>query len=439
MYNPTIAQTMSQLANIATRLRSSRLASDSFWALVGSAAGRGLSFIAGVAIARMLGSELYGEYGTIKNTLMMIAIFSSLGMGYSATKFIAESGDDVHRVAATHRIATRLTLLMSGLIAAVVILCAEHIALWIEAPHLDTTLRLCSIAVILNAINTTQTGELAGLGAYRPLAINNGIAGVFTLIASVALALCYGFDGAIAALILSLAFNALLNRRTIARHIERGAGKRYNSDYTKEVVRFSIPIAMQESLYSITHWASIFILIKLSGYAEYGVSAAANQWYAVLLFIPGALRNVALSHLAKSNKDTETNRTVLKRLMLINLLSTILPALCIGALSEWVVSWYGASFEGLRAVLCVVLISAVVNSVTNVMTQEFMAHNRNWFLFLSGLTRDVGATATLYFAIQSYGHGALTAAWVTLGFSVLYFVMLTIVYRHIFLNKPNSQ
>ena len=118
---------MSQLANIATRLRSSRLASDSFWALVGSAAGRGLSFIAGVAIARMLGSELYGEYGTIKNTLMMIAIFSSLGMGYSATKFIAESGDDVHRVAATHRIATRLTLLMSGLIAAdALIACVEN-------------------------------------------------------------------------------------------------------------------------------------------------------------------------------------------------------------------------------------------------------------------------------------------------------------------------
>ena len=80
---------MSRVNEIISRLKQSRLFADSFWALVGSAAGKGLSLIAGIAVARFLGSELYGEYGTIKNTLLMIAIFSSMGLGYSATKFIA--------------------------------------------------------------------------------------------------------------------------------------------------------------------------------------------------------------------------------------------------------------------------------------------------------------------------------------------------------------
>lgn len=41
-------------------------------------------------IARFLGKELYGEYGTIKTTLTYIAIVSTFGFGYTATKYIAE-------------------------------------------------------------------------------------------------------------------------------------------------------------------------------------------------------------------------------------------------------------------------------------------------------------------------------------------------------------
>ena len=79
--------------NIYNRLKGSDLAKDSFWALFGNFIGKGLSLIAGIAVARFLGSEVYGEYGIIKSTLIMIAIFSSFGLGITATKFIAETKD----------------------------------------------------------------------------------------------------------------------------------------------------------------------------------------------------------------------------------------------------------------------------------------------------------------------------------------------------------
>ena len=72
------------------QLRKSSLMRDSFWALLGNVLGKGLALVAGIAVARFLGSEEYGEYGMIRNNLTMIAIFSSLGLGYTATKFIAE-------------------------------------------------------------------------------------------------------------------------------------------------------------------------------------------------------------------------------------------------------------------------------------------------------------------------------------------------------------
>ena len=421
-----------QLSNITHRLKQSRLFQDSFWALVGSAAGKGLSLIAGIAVARFLGSELYGEYGTIKNTLLMIAIFSSLGLGYSATKFIAESrtSNDHKRIVDTHKIATFLTFIMSGLIAILLIIGAKQVAIWLEAPHLTSALRLSAIAIIFNAVNTTQTGELSGFGAYKELAKNNTIAGVFTFLVSITLTYYFNFDGAIIALIVSLIFNAILNKITINKCIaDKNNYGKVDREYVRDIIKFSIPIALQESLYSITHWGNILILVKLADYAEIGLSSAASQWMAVILFIPGALRNVALTHLSSSNNDRDRNKTILYRLLAINFVSTFIPFIVILALSGWITSWYGESFSGLQAVLNVCVFTAVVNSLANVMAQEFMAHGKNWFLFISRLVRDVGILISLYFAVMHFGHGALTGAIITLIWQSVYLLILFYRYK----------
>ena len=427
---------MERLQNILARVKQSRLFADSFWALCGSVLGKGMSLLAGIVVARFLGSELYGEYGTIKNTLLMIAIFSSLGLGYSATKFIAESvaAENAKRILDTHRIALVATFAMSFVIAMLLVLGAGHVASWLDAPHLATTLRLSAIAVIFNAVNTTQTGELAGFGAYKALAKNNTYTGIFTLLASIVLAYFFGFNGAVIALILSLLFNAILNQVSLRTHI-----KSYNIStamsvepaYVREVISYSLPIALQESLYSVTHWVNLFIIIKLAGYTELGISSAASQWMAVVLFVPGALRNVALSHLSATNNNREGNRTILRRLVGVNFLATFIPFILILICSHFIESWYGSSFNGLQRVLNVCVFTAVVNSVTNVLTQEFMAHSRNWFLFFSRLLRDVGILVTMYWAISYWGNGALTAAVVTLLFQIIYLILLYIKYRRL--------
>ena len=184
---------------------------------MGSAIGKGLALLAGIVVARLLGSEAYGEYGTIRNTLLMIAIFSTMGLGYSATKFIAESRatGNHSRIVATHRIATIITKIVSGFIAILLVIVAKDVAIWIDAPHLAGALRLSAIAIVFNAINTTQAGELAGFSAYKALAKNNAIAGIVTFFTSIILTYYQGFNGAIIALILSLFVNVVLNNRSI--------------------------------------------------------------------------------------------------------------------------------------------------------------------------------------------------------------------------------
>ena len=424
---------MSRVSDIISRLRQSQLFSDSLWALLGSAIGKGLALLSGIVVARLLGSETYGEYGTIRNTLMMIAIFSTMGLGYSATKYIAESraANNNGRIVATHRIATIITKIVSGFIAILLVIAAKDVAIWIDAPHLAGALRLSAIAIVFNAVNTTQTGELAGFGAYKALAKNSAIAGITTFFTSIILTYYQGFNGAIIALILSLFVNVVLNNRSIKRYIGESNQKGdIDRQYTKEIIKFSIPIALQESLYAITNWFGIFMLIKLSNYTELGLYSAAMQWMAVILFIPGALRNVALSHFSAANNDRQRTNAILRKILLVNFIATFVPFVVIFALSGWIETIYGGSFEGLQPILNICVFTAIVSSLSNVLTQEFISQGKNWFLFFSRLLRDVGTLITAYFVITKFSYGAISMTSTFLVFQILYLVILSVLYTH---------
>lgn len=139
---------------------------------------------------------------------------------------------------------------------------------------------------------------------------------------------------------------------------------------------FSLPVALQESTYSIASLLGMFVIVKLSNYGEIGIYSATSQWGAILLFVLGALRNVALSYLSGSSNDTKTNKSILKKLVCVNLVATLIPFLILSILANYVTMMYGESYQGMQGVLIVVLFTSVVHSVTNVCTQELIAHEK---------------------------------------------------------------
>lgn len=416
------------------KLISNSLFKDSFWALLGNALGKGLSLVAGIAVARFLGKEAYGEYGIIKNTLVMIAIFSSFGLGYTATKFIAEGKKNYIKINIIHRLSFKITLITSGAIALLVCVFAKYVAQWLEAPELSSILRWSAVAIVFNAVNATQIGELSGFNAYKQIAINNLWVGIFIFISSIVLTYFWKLEGAVIALVFSYIVNCILNKVSLKKYVKKClSNTKENKTLRNEIIRFSLPVALQESLYSITHWLNVVILIKLSNYGQLGLSSAANQWTAVMMFVPGALRNVALSHLSQTNQDNLENSKTLKRLLSVNFISTFIPFLVILVLSRWICSLYGPDFDGLRAILNVGIFTAVINSLTNVFTQEFMAMNKNWYLFISRLLRDCSILITFYLVLSNSNqeYGALVGAIINLSFQFLYIIVLIVKYNAI--------
>ena len=420
------------LKNLKSRLLQSAIAKDSFWALVGSVLGSGLSLFAGMVVARFLGKDIYGEYGIVKTTLIQITILSTFGLGYTITKYVAQfkkdRPEDIHHVI---NISIKITAIISGFIALLLFVFAKQVASLIDAPHLCNMIRLTSIAIIFNAINTTQIGTLSGFNSFKIIAKNNLYAGILTFVLSVLLTYFFGLNGAVIALVISLIYNCLINFFSIRKILFRFP-KTQSKDRKlyKEIIKFSIPIALQESSYSIVYWSLTFVIIKLSNYGELGIYNAAALWGGLVAFLPGVLKNVMLSHFSESSNDNFRHRKIVNRMLLVNIISTFFPFLGIVIFSDYIVLFYGKTFIGMNQVMNIVIFTSIILAATSVFNQEYMSRGKNWFLFISRFLRDILLIFFVVIFIHLYNNisAALVLSIVSLFINLIYLLLLMGLY-----------
>lgn len=374
------------ILNLKQRLLNSKLFKDSAWALVGSVLGKGLSLFAGIAVARFLGKEIYGEYGMIKNTLFQIAVFSTLGLGYTGTRFISKYlNDEKEYVRSYICIIYKITLIVSGLLALCTFVFSQQIANYLEVPETSLAFKFTAFIIVANAFVTAQIGILSGFKDFKVVAKNNTWAGIVTFVTSVLFTYFWGLYGALIALLLSMVFNATINGISIRKKtIDFPDTKKVSSHKYKEIIAFSIPIALQESLYSIVAWCLSVIIIKFSDYGELGLYQAAAQWSSIVLFIPGVLKNVILSYFS-STTDTKKMRKIM---LTINFCATFIPFLIISVFASYISEIYGSSFTNLPPVIIVSCLVSVFASIAGVLLYELISAGNTWASFLFRLLRD---------------------------------------------------
>jgi O-antigen/teichoic acid export membrane protein len=404
------------------------------WAILGNVSLRGLGLLGSIFVARFLGSEIFGEYGAIKNTIVSIAIFSTYGLGYTATKYVADfSKKSPASVKKFIQIASNITLLISLFISILTLTLSDYIAVSIlNNSQLSGLLAYVSIWIVFNALTTLQIGFLSGLGAYKAMAKINTIVGFFTFLSSLILTWLYSLNGAIFALIISQIFNWML----YFRHIKSSTDKIETSDLNscdityKQILLFSFPIALQEMVYSITSWLSCVILIKFSDYSQLGIYTASMQWSAVVLFIPVVLRNVALSNLSKQEKKQDQLKIV-KKMVYLNIITTLIPSSVILLFAGFITKFYGNSFEELQSVLFVALLGTIFISVNSVYSQAYMSIEKNWMMFFLRLLRDgliLLLTVLFILNFADFFSGALALVWATLIANAVFMVLMSSIY-----------
>lgn len=417
-------------AEIKQRVLQSRLFKDSFWAVFGNGMGYALLLLAGIIIARLLGKDLYGVYGVVKTTMLYIAGFTTFGLGTTSTKYIAQYiKKNPEHIKSIVRVGLQITLSFSGLVAILLFIFAKPLSIFLDEPGLVNAFRILGLIVICRSMTTTESGILAGFGDFKSLARNNLIAGLYMLIASAILTYKFGLCGAYASLLTSQMLNMLLNYLTICKQLKRQQ-QQEKKNYLIELLSFSFPIALQESSYTICNWVGIMILTKLSTLGEVGQFTAAGQWNAIIMFIPGLLQNVILSHLSSASEDIEKHIHTTNMMLKVNLVCTIIMFSIVFLLAEWISSFYGPTFTGLQRLICIYTLITIPECCVNVLKAEFISQGKNWLMFSLRVTRDLILLLSAYLLIKSNGgeNGALHYVMASMLATCLYFLMISYFY-----------
>ena len=421
---------MYKIINIFHKLKSSHLVNDSFWALAGSALGKGLSLLSSIYIARFLGKEIFGEYGTIKNTLVYIAIVSTFGFGYSATKYVVEylkSKND--RISSLVQVVRIITLIFSIVLAFLFFVFAEQISIFFDAPHIVGRLRISSFIVVVNAINATQIGILSGFKVFKKIAINDICFGIVVFISSLILTYIYGLNGAIIALLISYTFQIIFNDIILRKELLQYKGTRkleIGRNEIKTMLKFSCPIALQESLYCVVHWLNTILIIKYGNYGEVGILSVSSQWVTLLLFIPSMLKNVIFSYMS----SVDNRELLLKKLVIIYFVATFVPVLVVCLLSNQICNFYGVSFTFLKPVLIINVFSTIFIAVSEVYSYELIVIGKPWQVFYSRILRDSAILLVCMFLfIYTQFQESLIAVVISLFFNIIYLGILFLYYR----------
>ncbi len=423
---------------IIQRLSTSKLFKDSFWAVFGNGLGNALLLLAGIIIARFLGKDLYGEYGLVKTTMFHVAAFATFGLGFTSTKFIAEYvRKDESSLRSIIKASLSITLLFSSLMCLLLFGFANILADFISEPRLAISFRFLGLVIIFRAINTTSFGLLGGFKAYQKVGINNIVSSLFMLLACVPLTCYFGVKGSLFALLLSQFLLSIQNLFCLRRIYLQLPDNQPEPLFTKILLKFSLPVAMQEFTYTICTWGCSLILTKYSSLGELGIYSATAQWKAIILFIPSLLSNVVLSYLSSVAGDSKRHSDMLNKMLLINFVCILLPFIIVFLLSGFITSFYGETFSGMQVVLNISIFSTIFMCLAQVFQSCLISEGKNWALFIARATRDFLTIILLIIVLLKTDglNSAYNYAVIDVCVAIIYLLLLSLYYYRSLYNK----
>lgn len=341
--------------NIIVHLRQSKLFKDSFWAVFGNGLGNALLLVAGIIIARILGKDIYGEYGVVKTTMFQVAAFSTFGLGYTSTKYIAQYvKENQECLKEITKSVLRISLISSVSLCLILIFFSQELADFVNAPQLSMPFRFLGLIIVTRALSTVCSGLISGYKKFKEQGIFNIISGVTMLILSPVLTFYAGLIGSLLALLVSqlvLSSLYLFLLHKLYDQLPSSNGELF----TGRIFKFSIPVAMQEFTFALSNWGGTMLMTKYSNLGEVGIYSATAQWNSVIMFIPMLLSSVVLSYLSGISDKKEHN-IILFRVLLINFVCVLVPFMIVLICSKWICSMYGPSFSGMQSVLNILMI-----------------------------------------------------------------------------------
>jgi O-antigen/teichoic acid export membrane protein len=393
---------------------------------------QGSSLVASVITARLLGREEFGKYGMIQSTVGMIGIFAGLGLGYTATKYVAVFRTrDPERAGRIIALGCSVAILSGGLLALGLFLYAPMLAAkTLNAAELTTELRIASVLLFFNALNGAQIGALAGFEAFGAIALINIVRGLIALPTTVVAVLLWGLPGSVWALVVTAVVTCILSQLTLHRKCTAlGIYPTVSSGWKEGRVlwTFTAPAFLSGALSGPAIWAANALLVNQpGGYAEMGVFSAANQWRTAIGFVPGVLAQCALPILANlhGQRDASGYGKALRWNLILTAVAATAIAVPVALAAPQIMRMYGRGFEQGWFVLALSAATAVISCANGVVGTAILSSGSAWVGFafngmwaavlLAGCYRFIPTSLSVGFAASLLAAYIAHTAWQSL-------------------------
>jgi O-antigen/teichoic acid export membrane protein len=374
-----------RLPRLRNRLHD-RLAGGVFWSVAGSVASRGMSLIAAICTARLLGAERLGQLGMVQATSAAVGVLAGLGLGLTVTNYVAGYRDAARdRAGRVIGLALLWSASAGTVMGAIVWALAPHLSRdLLHAPALADALAISGALLVLSTVAGTQAGALTGLEAFRAVATLNAIRGICSAGLLVAGAWLRGVAGAVCGLALAEAAGVVVAQFVLARESSR-RGIRITWTATRgelgSVLKFSLPALLSSVAVAPVLWLTRLWLVRGDqGYVQAGIYDAAQKWVLVILFLPTAIVPVQLPMLANLHSAGlhEDHRAALRAGVALTSIVCLAVAVPVIVMAPYLMRGFGEQFAH-GQVLAIGALGTLPIAMNAALGQALVTTGRIWW------------------------------------------------------------
>ena len=395
------------------------LAKNAAWSSTGVVLAQLITLLSYILLARYIGKELFGQFTIVQSTVNAVSTFAGLGLGVTATKYIAELRlRNAAQAGSTVTLIGVLTLAWTGLLA---------FALWIAAPQIATEIlkraelvsavRIGSILLFFTTVMNVQNGALAGFESFDAVAKTSMLRGFLILPFLLVGAAIAHVSGAVCGFAAAAAVTCVINQTLLWRRCKihsmvfslHGAFKEL-----RILAAFSIPALLVNIIPApCLALAQTLLVRQPGGYGYLAVFTAAFQLRAGIVLLPALLSQPLVPMMARlSGTGSSSRRNLMRATCAATLFVSVPLAAIVCCFPKYLMLAYGHSFTGNSPVLMLLAASAVVNSMQSPFIAAIISSGRMWILSIAYAAWGTTFLTASYMLMPAFHGTALAAAYV---------------------------
>lgn len=290
-------------------------ARGSFFLISGTAVSMVVLAVSAILIARLLGSDVYGQYSLVIVLPQLLFLFTDLGLNQGITKFASEfqAKGDFNRLASVIKHGLILRLLMGVLISIFTYVFADTLsAVVLQRPELCLFVQLSALSILFQTVFVTAISAFVGMDRSEYNALTTNIQSFAKTFIQIALILSgFAVVGAIIGHVVSYLIAGVVGVVLVLfllreKKVTVGAGGFSFSDNTKLLLRYGSPLYLSAVLVGVIPLLQNIVLAFFVSDAEIGNFKAATNFAMLMTILSVPIQTIMLPAFSKlKNGATE--------------------------------------------------------------------------------------------------------------------------------------